>query len=367
MKVGYLFLVNQNYGGVYQYSLSFLNSLSLNKTVSEITIYTRDKNLEFPGARIKIIKHFNFLFFSSLFFSLFNIYPKLLFKKNELLVSPTYTPLLFLSSCEFIFTLHDLQEIHFPENFSKQVLIWRNFIYKKLAKLSKFIITESNYVKADIVTYLSYDKNKIIVAESPPIFDFEEIDESSIQKKYNLIKSLNYIFFPAQFWKHKNHKRVINSFSKIIQKHANIYLIITGRKSREYSNIIDQINKLNISKHIIHLENIYQSDMPYFFKNSITTIAPTLHESISIPVFEAFYFESPVCASGILAIKDQVSDAGLQFNPTDENSIFNALDKMLSDKNLRQDLKLKGKKRLSYFSHERFNNLISPIFNDKIN
>lgn len=362
MKIGYLFLVNQHNGGVYQYSLSLLKSLTLNKSVSEITVYTRDKSFEFPGVKIKIIKSFDFLFFISLFFSVFHIYPKVLFKKNELLISPTYSPLLFLSSCKFVFTLHDLQELHFPENFSKVILTWRNYMYRKLSKLSAYIITESNYVKTDIVNYLNYNPQRIIVAESPPIFDFEEVDGDFVKKKYKIKEGFDYVFFPAQFWKHKNHKRVINAFSKIIKKHRNIKLIITGRKSREYDNIIEQISKLKISKNILHLENIDQRDMPYFFKNSILTIAPTLHESISIPVFEAFYFNSPVCASGILAIKDQVSNAGLQFDPTNEESIYKSLDEMLSNDHLRKEFKSKGKKRLEYFSHERYNALITPLF-----
>ena len=362
MKIAYLFFVNQNNGGVYQYSLSLLKSLTLNKSVSEITVYTRDKSFEFPGVKIKIIKSFDFLFFISLFFSIFHIYPKVLFKKNELLISPTYSPLLFLSSCKFVFTLHDLQELHFPENFSKVILTWRNYMYRKLSKLSAYIITESNYVKTDIVNYLNYNPQRIIVAESPPIFDFEEVDGDFVKKKYKIKEGFDYVFFPAQFWKHKNHKRVINAFSKIIKKHRNIKLIITGRKSREYDNIIEQISKLKISKNILHLENIDQRDMPYFFKNSILTIAPTLHESISIPVFEAFYFNSPVCASGILAIKDQVSNAGLQFDPTNEESIYKSLDEMLSNDHLRKEFKSKGKKRLEYFSHERYNNLITPLF-----
>lgn len=362
MKIAYLFFVNQNNGGVYQYSLSLLKSLTLNKSVSEITVYTRDKSFEFPGVKIKIIKSFDFLFFISLFFSVFHIYPKVLFKKNELLISPTYSPLLFLSSCKFVFTLHDLQELHFPENFSKVILTWRNYMYRKLSKLSAFIITESNYVKTDIINYLNYNPQRIIVAESPPIFDFEEVDGDFVKKKYNIKEGFDYVFFPAQFWKHKNHKRVINAFSKIIKKHRNIKLIITGRKSREYDNIIKQISQLKISKNILHLENIDQRDMPYFFKNSILTIAPTLHESISIPVFEAFYFNSPVCASGILAIKDQVSNAGLQFDPTNEVSIYKSLDEMLSNDDLRKEFKSKGKKRLEYFSHERYNALITPLF-----
>tara|TARA_B100001057_G_scaffold213163_1_gene213502 strand:- start:5942 stop:7033 length:1092 start_codon:yes stop_codon:yes gene_type:complete len=362
MNVAYLFLAGQHNGGVYQYSLSLLKSLTLNKSVSKITVYTKDFNFEFPGVNVVVFKSYRFSFFLSLVLSIFNFYPKLLFKNNDLIISPTYSPLLFISKCKFVFTIHDLQELHFPENFSKLILIWRNYIYKKLSKLSSYIITESSYVKNDIIKYLSYYPDQIIVAESPPIFDYEEVNENLTKNKYQIKDNLDYIFFPAQFWKHKNHKRVINSFSKIVKKYPRVILIITGRKLREYDNIIAQVNELNISQHVLHLENIDQKDMPFFFKNSILTIAPTLHESISIPVFEAFHFKSPVCASGILAIKDQVSNAGLKFDPKSEDSIFRALDKMLSNEDLRLDFKSMGKKRLEYFSHERYNNLISQIF-----
>ena len=129
----------------------------------------------------------------------------ILFKKSELVVSPTYSPLLFLSSCKFVFTLHDLQELHFPENFSRQVLAWRGYIYKKLCKLTEFIITESSYVKTDIVNYLNYNPQRIIVAESPPIFDIEEVDGDFVKKKYKIKEGFDYV--PWQLKKAKRKKR----------------------------------------------------------------------------------------------------------------------------------------------------------------
>ena len=95
MKIGYLFLVNQHNGGVYQYSLSLLKSLTLNKSVSEITVYTRDKSFYFPGVKTKIINSYDFLFFISLFLSVFQIFPKILFKKN-LLVQAVIVNKIFL-------------------------------------------------------------------------------------------------------------------------------------------------------------------------------------------------------------------------------------------------------------------------------
>ena len=42
---------------------------------------------------------------------------------------------------------------------------------------------------------------------------------------------------------------------------------------------------------------------------------PSLFESVSIPIYEAFQVGTPVAASNILAIPEQVGDAGLLFDP----------------------------------------------------
>ena len=68
--------------------------------------------------------------------------------------------------------------------------------------------------------------------------------------------------------------------------------------------------QLKLENEIIFTGPISQSEMPNYFRNALLVIAPTLYESISIPVFEAFKYSVPVCASGVHAIKDQVGDAG---------------------------------------------------------
>ena len=356
MKVGLLFNANQNKGGVFQYSMSVVNSLKQNNYITELIVYTDNKDLEIENVKIIQIRQHNLLFYLGIFCGLINFFPKILFKSLDLIIAPSYTPLLFLSKSKFIFTLHDLQEIYYPEYFKKEIRIWRNFMYKNLTRLAFKIITESNHVKNDIVRLYKNSQDKVYVIESPPFFKVEVVNESPFK--------FPYIFFPAQFWKHKNHIRVIKAFKKIKGLNKDIKLVLTGSKSREFKNIYKEVIALNLQDDIIFRGPIPQNQMSTYFSNAKLIIAPTLYESISIPVFEAFKYQVPVCASGVFAIKDQVKNAGILFDPKDIKSIFTSINLALTSDDLRKKCIENGNKRLEYFSHSRFNSLLKQAIDE---
>ena len=81
---------------------------------------------------------------------------------------------------------------------------------------------------------------------------------------------------------------------------------------------------------------------------------PSLFESVSIPIYEAFQLGTPVVASGILAIPDQVGDAGLLFDPTSVASIRHAILEVVEDPEPARMLGKKGRERMLVMTPERF-------------
>ena len=151
-----------------------------------------------------------------------------------------------------------------------------------------------------------------------------------------------------------------NSFAKLLIDNKNLTLVLTGNKTREYLKIQNLIKELDIQENVKFISNIPQNHMPYFFINARIVVAPTLYESISIPVFEAFYYKVPVCASGVYAIVDQVGDSGELFDPYSIDSIYFAMKKLVNlNKISRNDYISRGLERLNYFSIDRFNALIN--------
>ena len=81
---------------------------------------------------------------------------------------------------------------------------------------------------------------------------------------------------------------------------------------------------------------------------------PTLFESISIPIFEAFQLGTPVCVSNITSLPDQVGNAGVLFDPNSINDIYKKIYSLITNNELLDQLSINGYLRIENFSDIKF-------------
>ena len=82
-------------------------------------------------------------------------------------------------------------------------------------------------------------------------------------------------------------------------------------------------------------------------RSATVAAIPTLFESISIPVYEAFSVGTAVCASNVVALPEQIGDAGLLFDPESADEIAAAISRLLGDPALRRTLVERGFQRMT--------------------
>lgn len=357
VKVGLLLTAKPENGGVYQYTKSVLQSCRLLHSY-QFTIYTTpDNNFydaeTFPVKRIRADRRNWFLL---VFTDLLIISIKDCFSDEDIIFATTHSPILLHTKTKFIFTLHDLQEHYLPENFSFTKKIWRNYINKNLCIKAALIECESEYVKKDISKIFKINKEKIYVLPAPPLnLSNGEISETRIEEvasKYHLPES--YLFYPAQFWVHKNHDKLIEAFNIISKKFDNIHLVLTGKEKYEYSKIMKKIMALDLASKVIHLGYVCQEDLEIIYKKSLILVIPTLFESISIPIYEAFQLGVPVCASNVVSLPEQVGDAGILFNPLDVNDMVKCISLLIENPTLRKQIVKKGHHKIKKINVQSF-------------
>lgn len=93
--------------------------------------------------------------------------------------------------------------------------------------------------------------------------------------------------------------------------------------------------------------------LAYLYVTAAAFIYPSLYEGFGIPPLEAMSFDCPVICSNTSSIPEVVGDAGEYFVPDDTESIRSAMERVLSSVDRQQDLKAKGRRRLSTFSWDR--------------
>ena len=379
-KVGILALGGKSTGGIYQYTQSIIDALKDEKLNSYIVFCeTSDDRFDNYGLEIrkidkpnistikKTIRAVQHMFFirKSYFFTKKELD---IFDDIDLFLSPAISayPHFYINK-PFIFTLHDMQERYYPDFFTKYDRFVRWVNNKTLAKSAYKIICESNFVKNDIVKFTGVNANKINIIQSPPPkefidYKFNKSHFKIVKEKYNLPKK--YLFYPAQCWFHKNHIKLVEAFDLVIRKHSNIHLILTGSNQNNYNNLISKINELELNNNVKHLGYIDYEDLPYLYKMSQFLVMPTLFESVSIPIYEAFALEVAVCSSNVVALPEQVGDAGIIFDPNDSSDIAEKIIMYLENDELRMQKAKVGFEKVVNFNHNEYRKKLISIINE---
>ena len=378
IKIGILAFGSEDIGGAYQYAQSIIDALKEDKNKNYI-IFCNKNDDRFDNYKLevrKIDKPHNKTSekIIRVFQQLFCIRRPWFFTKNELdifadidtFLSPSISiyPHFYLNK-PFVFTLHDMQERYFPEFFNMKEKAVRWLSRRTLTNFADKIICESSFVKKDIINFIGVDESRIHVIQSPPPeiflnFKFEEKRFQIVKDKYNLNE--RFIFYPAQCWFHKNHFKLVKAFKIVSKTFDDVNLILTGSKMNNYNNLIQKIDMLSLQDRVKHLGYIDYEDLPYFYKMSQFLVMPTLFESVSIPIYEAFALEVAVCSSNVVALPEQVGDAGLIFDPNDIHDMASSMIKYLEDDRLRKEKAKLGFERVKGFNHENYRIKLLEIF-----
>jgi glycosyltransferase involved in cell wall biosynthesis len=365
--IGIAALAEPRFGGTYQYTLSTVEALR-RLPQHRYTIYTTARNRAYDHLGLPIIRlpgpaatsgHFAARLASGSHSGLFC--------EVEKVIAPIYTTYLLASCRPFVFTLHDLQEKHLPHLFTSAQRAWRHITNALLTRRAARIVCESRYVRDDIVRFFGIDTARIVVIAAPPVSAFsthctEELGLVQIRQRLNLPE--RYLLYPAQFYAHKNHGRLIEAFASVLPRHPECHLVLTGERRYEYERVLARIREHGLASRVLHVGQLDVDDLMVAYKLATAVIVPTLFESISIPIYEAFSLGVPVCSSNVVALPEQVGDAALLFDPSSVQSIAHGIETILDDGALRVALVERGKHRIESMTLDRYATQLNALLAD---
>lgn len=357
IKLGVLALARPDNGGTYQYTLSMLQALS-HASGLEITVYGDPQNPDFVKLGYPIRRFSESRRQQVAALAAYRMHIKLpdRFASQDILLAPIYSLALLHTAKPFAYTLHDIQENYYPENFSWWQRVWRYQVHAQLLGRAGRVICESRYVKADIIRSFGVREQQAVVITAPPLRPFlaDTSDDRLQGTRIRLRLPEKFLFYPAQFWVHKNHLRLIEAFAEVVAEVPDLKLVLTGKRRDEYDAVMNAVGKFGLSDKVCHLGYVEQDDLQAIYELATALIMPSLFESVSIPIYEAFQIGTPVMASNILAIPEQVGDAGLLFDPTSVASIKEAILRMTADPEAARQLGKRGQDRMSAMTPERY-------------
>lgn len=356
-RLGVVALAGPDNGGTYQYTLSTLQALR-HVTGFDITVYGDPVNPDFAALGFPVTPFAETPARRMAALAAYRLGVKLPdpFAAEDVLLAPIYSPALLHTSKPFVYTLHDLQERYYPENFSRLQRSWRKQIHRALLARAGRVISESRCVETDIISFFGTPAERMAVMPAPPQLQFQspQGDAQLLAARARLRLPERFLFYPAQFWPHKNHLRLIEAFRIVANAVPDLGLVLTGKPRDQYAVVRSAIDKLGLNERVLHLGYVEREDLQAIYQSAAALVMPSLFESVSIPIYEAFQLGTPVVASGILAIPEQVGDAGLLFDPTSVTSMSEAMLEVVRDRDAARSRAARGRMRMRDMTAERY-------------
>ena len=251
----------------------------------------------------------------------------------------------FSTSIPNVYQPHDFQHHHFPQNFSLETLSLRTIGYGGMIEQSSCVVVGNEWTKIDFRHWFPDYRGLIL---NIPVIPCSLEKAQEIENLENEL--INYIFYPASYWPHKNHELLIKAHKKLNDEGFRIKLVLCGfERNSNFENIVKEYG---IPDQIVTLGRVNSSTLEELYRRAFCLVMPSFFESESLPLWEAARYEVPIIAANVTAISSQIDTGALLFDPNDVEDLKNSIIMILQDKLLRNQLISDAKTRLNLLTAE---------------
>lgn len=248
-----------------------------------------------------------------------------------------------------VVTVHDLGFKHYPELYSPTDLKYHNWALGHSVKNAAQIIAISEFTKRDLIKYFQIDPAKISV-----IYEGYDNDVFKLQSAKKSTKP--YILFIGRLEEKKNIVGMLRAYE--ILRHSktiNHQFILAGNPGFGYEKIEAELAKMPpaIRKDVILPGYISQEKYVDLLKNADVLFFATFFEGFGLPPLEAMASGVPVVASNRTSIPEICDEAALLVDPEKPAEMAKALNCVINDNGLRQNLISRGLERAKQFSWQK--------------
>jgi glycosyltransferase involved in cell wall biosynthesis len=263
----------------------------------------------------------------------------------------------YFRKLNYITTVLDLchrDDLEFPEVSSDGKFEEREWHFSTCLPRAVAIMVASRQLLKRIVTRYGIDEERMIAMPfepSPFLTEAHSIDRVAALENYGLKDG--YYFYPAQFWPHKNHIRILEAISLLKQKLAvdsDIRVVFSGGDHGNVAWIRQQAQQLGVSDNVTFLGFVPVDHMRALYEGALAVVMSTYFGPTNLPPLEAWALGRPLIYSAHL--NEQIGDAALLADADDAEQWADAMLR-IRDPAVAVDLIEKGRKQLKVVDAER--------------
>lgn len=245
-----------------------------------------------------------------------------------------------------VVTFTDMQERFYPEFFSPKQLEERFHHYDWSLRMADVVIAISDFTKQSCIDIVGISPRKIRTIHLSP----DHLPEPTQPAGWDVAGWEKFIYYPANFWEHKNHRALLQALQQLRSHRLNVRCVFTGSLFGRESEWNALVAETGTGESVRHLGRRSRDEISWLFRHARGVMIPSRFEGFGIPVVEAMHCGCPVACSGGTSLPEVAGNAALYFDPRDVQDIADAVARIWTDDRLCAQLIERGQQRSTAFN-----------------
>jgi glycosyltransferase involved in cell wall biosynthesis len=261
--------------------------------------------------------------------------------------------------------IHDLMhryEPQFPEvGTPEEILARENLFATMVAQCDAILVDSKTGMRHVLECYRNARPQQLRVV---PFAAFGEVVHCEPRKPSFAVPE-KYLFYPAQFWLHKNHAGLARAAAVLAGELPDLCLVLAGNTAQNgYAAFVRVVQEHGLESMLLTPGYLPAEELAWLYRHARAFIMPTYFGPTNIPPLEAMTLGCPTAVSDVYGMREECGEAALYFKPDDISGMVDAIRRLWTDDALCEKLAGKGKIRAKLFSVEKFNKNIERMMNE---
>ena len=242
-------------------------------------------------------------------------------------------------------TIHDAKYLVRPQFFTSLSTLKRLYMrlcFRATLQRAAAVITDSYNTALDLQQIFQTAAGHLSVVHLAADPQFRPADPQTIaavRSQYNLRRP--FVLTVGEQRPHKNHAGLLRAYANSHSRAAHD-LVIVGRQYSDYTAPQQLTETLGLTNQVHFLTGIDFQELVALYSAAALFVLPSLYEGFGLPILEAMACGVPVVAAKTTSTGEIAGDGAFLIDPTCDEEITVAIDRLLTDDAYRQALIVKG-------------------------
>jgi glycosyltransferase involved in cell wall biosynthesis len=251
--------------------------------------------------------------------------------------------------------VHDLQPWAMPQNFSRTKRAYLRATVPRGVRRARGVTTLSRWVADDVQARLGAAADRVVVLPPGPerlIGRHDPLAARPVLDRLG-IGDRPFFLYPVITYPHKNHRTLIEAFSRVAAVQPEPLLVLTGGAGPAEAEVRRAITEAGMAGRVLRLGRVPHDELDVLYRRTRALTFASRYEGFGMSLLEVMAHGRPVVASSAAALPEVVGSGGVLLGPDDVAGWAEEMSRLLDDEDHWVERARAARARAATFSWDR--------------